>query len=210
MAEVKLYNKEGKTSGTVTLPDALFSVTVRTDVLHSAVVAQNANSRVRYAQTKDRSEVAGTGKKPWKQKGTGRARHGSRRSPIWVGGGITFGPTAMRNFAMKINKKLRRKALAMALSSKVASEQLIVVDGNMSELAKTKDVVALRNALPGAGKSTIIVTAADDTGLIRAAKNLPKTTTLGAKSLNVRDLLKSEYVIASKSAVDEITNTYLA
>src|SRR3989338_3936812 len=128
MAKVILYNQTGSEVGELSLDASLFDVAVDMALVHEAVVAQEANSRQVLAHTKDRGDVAGTGKKPWKQKGTGRARHGSRRSPIWVGGGITFGPTKDRNYSLKMNRKARRKALAMVLSDKVANNALFAVD----------------------------------------------------------------------------------
>ena len=210
MAKVNLYKQDGKTSGSIELPDGLFAVKVKPDVIHEVLVAQLANGRARIAQAKDRSEVRGGGKKPWKQKGTGRARHGSRRSPIWSGGGVTFGPNAARNFVKKVNKKLRRKALAMVLSDKLAHERLIVLEDLKLANAKTSVLAALRNMLPGAGYSTLIITTKEQADVVLAAKNLPKTATIAATSLNVRDLLKYQYVITSKEAVDVLKETYLA
>src|SRR3989339_449677 len=112
----KVYNIEGKNVGTVELPARLFGVEVKPEVVHQVVVGKQSNKRQVLAHTKTRADVSGGGKKPWKQKGTGRARHGSSRSPIWIGGGVTFGPRKDRNFGVKINKKMARKALAMALS----------------------------------------------------------------------------------------------
>jgi len=210
MAEVKLYNVEGKESGKLQLPDELFAVAIDPQLIHEVIVIQEANGRQNYAHTKDRSEVRGGGRKPWRQKGTGRARHGSRRSPIWSGGGVTFGPHKDQNFKKKINKKVRRKALAMLLSDKVVDEKLVALEDYKLPEFKTKHIAQLRATLPGAGRSTLIVTTQDDTDLRRAAANVPKTETIAAKSLNVRDLAKFEYVIASKAAIDLIKETYSA
>jgi len=209
MAEVTLYKKDGSTSGKISLSDNLFAVPVKLDLVHEAIIIQEANGRTRYAQTKDRSEVRGGGKKPWKQKGTGRARHGSRRSPIWIGGGITFGPNALRNFSKKINKKARRKALAMMLSDKVNEDLFIAVE-DLTIDGKTKELKAICAALPGAGKSTLLITGASEANVVLAAQNLPNVTTIGANSLNVRDLAKFKYVIASKDAIEKINETYNA
>jgi len=151
--------------------------------------------------------VLGGGKKPWKQKGTGRARHGSSRSPIWIGGGITFGPNSLRNFSLKINKKARRKALASVLSDKVASGVFIVVDAFDVD-GTTKQMAGMRSALPGAKETAIVITTTDEEGVIRSARNLAKTATVSAQSLNVRDLLKSKYVITSKAAVEKMIEVY--
>ncbi len=210
MAQVKLYKKDGKEAGNIELPDALFAIPAKKSLIHEVIVAQDANSRVRLANTKDRSQVRGGGKKPWKQKGTGRARHGSRRSPIWIGGGVTFGPTILRNFEKKVNKKVRRKAIAMLLSDKVRNEKLIVVEDFTFDVPKTSIISRMRNALPGNDKTALIVTTKQDEAIIRGAKNLPKTQTIAAHSLNARDLAKYSHVIASASAIDTIKETYLA
>ena len=147
--KIDMYNMQGKGEvGSVELDDRMFGVSVRPSLVHEAVVAQQANARVVYAHTKDRGEVRGGGKKPWKQKGTGRARHGSRRSPIWIGGGIPLVPTALRNFALKISRRARRKALFMALSDKVATQAFVVVDAFSVTEPKTREVVAMLKALP--------------------------------------------------------------
>jgi len=208
MAKVALYNSEGKSVGEVQLAPALFEVKADAHVVHEAVVAQQANSRVAIAHTKGRGEVAGTGKKPWKQKGTGRARHGSRRSPIWVGGGITFGPTSERNFSLKLNRKTRRKALAMVLSDKVANNCFVAVETLATTAGKTKAIGTLLKKLPLTGKKTLIVLEPKNVEAARAARNLPKVSTIPADSLNVVDLLSHDCVIASRDAIDVIHQTY--
>lgn len=210
MAEVKVYNTKGNEAGTIKLDDELFGVAVKASLIHEVIVAQDANSRQMSAHVKDRSQVSGTGKKPWKQKGTGRARHGSARSPIWSGGGVTFGPNALRNFFKKINKKVRRKAIAMVLSDRAKNDAFIVLEQYGMDSAKTSDFAKIRKALPGAGKSTLVVTTENEQSVVKAAKNLPKTTTISAKSLNARDLAKHPFIIASKDAIDVMTLTYKA
>ncbi|MCR4311923.1 MAG: 50S ribosomal protein L4 [Candidatus Uhrbacteria bacterium] len=208
MAKVKLFTWEGTETGTYEVPDSLFAVEPNGNIIHQAVLAQEANSRLSIADTKDRSEVSGGGKKPWKQKGTGRARHGSSRSPIWVGGGVTHGPITERNFSVKINKKTKRLALAMAISDKVKDGAFIAIeDFNIPE-AKTKHLAAMRKALPGATHSALIVVTKDDVAVKRAAANLPKTETIHAHSLNVRDLVKYRTVVASKAAIDAMVATF--
>ena len=207
MAKVDVYKIDGSKTETLELPDHLFGVKVSTHVVSEALRIQDANSRITYANTKDRSEVRGGGRKPWKQKGTGRARHGSSRSPIWIGGGVTFGPTKLRNFGLKINKKARKKALVSVLSNKVAEGSLIVVDG-LVDVNTTSIAAKMRKALPGAKASAVIVCAGDEKLAVRASRNLPKTGSLAAHSLNVRDLLKYEYVIASKAAIQKMIEVY--
>ncbi|MBT3231059.1 50S ribosomal protein L4 [Candidatus Uhrbacteria bacterium] len=207
MAKVDVYKIDGSKTETFELPDHLFKVKASNDIVAEALRAQEANSRITYADTKDRSEVRGGGRKPWKQKGTGRARHGSSRSPIWIGGGVTFGPTKFRNFTLKINKKARKKALAVVLSDKVSSGLLIVVEG-LSDVNATSVAAKMRKALPGSDSSAVIVCAGDEKVAVRASRNLPKTGSIAAHSLNVRDLLKYEYVIASKAAVQKMIEVY--
>ena len=140
---LKIYNIEGEEAGDIKLPAGIFGIEINNDLLYQAITIQRANSRKVFAHTKDRSEVRGGGKKPWQQKGTGRARHGSTRSPVWVGGGITFGPRKEKNFKKKINKKAKRKAIFMALSSKVKDKELLVLDKLELKEPKTKTMVKI-------------------------------------------------------------------
>ena len=135
---VNTYNKEGKKVGKKRLPKEIFEVPINSDLVHQVVLSQIANRRQKTAKTKDRAEVRGGGRKPWRQKGTGRARAGSIRSPIWRGGGVTFGPTSERVFSKKIPKKMRRKALFMVLSAKAKEKLILVLDDLKSEKPKTK------------------------------------------------------------------------
>ena len=208
MAKINLYNQVGSIVGELSLDATLFDVAPDTALVHEAVVAQEANSRQVLAHTKGRGEVAGTGKKPWKQKGTGRARHGSRRSPIWVGGGITFGPTNERNYSLKMNRKARRKALAMALSDKVVHNAFVAIDSLVLGDAKTKTVVSMLKKLPLVGKKTLVVLEPSNMAVVRATRNLPRVSTISANSLNVVDLLANDCVLASKEAVDVLTKTF--
>ena len=208
MARVTLYNQEGKETGHIDLDASLFDVDASPALVHDAVVAQQANVRVAIAHTKDRGEVAGTGKKPWKQKGTGRARHGSRRSPIWIGGGITFGPRSIRNFALKINKKARRKALAMVLTDKVKNGQFFAVEQLNVENGKTKELAALIGKLPVAGKKTLILVEPQKRDVSKAARNIPNIETLPINSLNIVALLKQPNVLISKDGIDLLTSIY--
>lgn len=203
-----MYNQEGVEIGKLDLNASLFEVEVNPSLVHEAVVAQQANARESIAHTKTRGEVRGGGRKPWKQKGTGRARHGSRRSPIWSGGGITFGPRSIRNFAKKMNRKARRKALAMVLSDKLSSEKIIVIEALGFDQAKTKNLAAVLAKLPSSGKKTLIITEPENKTASVAAKNLEKVNTLPAHALNVVDLLRNEYVVVTKAAIEVMTQTY--
>lgn len=208
MATVKLYNQQGSVVGDLTLDAKLFDVKPDQGLVHEASVAQSANSRQSIAHTKMRGEVAGTGKKPWKQKGTGRARHGSRRSPIWVGGGITFGPRSDRNFSVKMNRKARRKALAMVLTDKVLSGTFIAVDSLELGAAKTKSFAQILKAMPLKSKKTMVILEPKNVSAVRAGRNLPRVSTISASSVNIVDLLAHDGVIASREAIDVLTKTF--
>ena len=208
MAQVKLYTWQGAEAGTLEVPNSLFAVAVKPSVVHEVIVAQDANSRVVSAHTKDRSEVSGGGKKPWKQKGTGRARHGSTRSPIWVGGGVAHGPLAERNFSKKVNKKMKRVAIAMLLSDRVQNESFVAVDSLALPEAKTKLVADMRKALPCAAKTALLILGSAEASMQRAVRNLSNTQAIAARSVNPRDLAKFGAVIASKAAIAEMEETF--
>lgn len=208
MAEVTLYNIDGSKEGSLPLPDSLFAVTPKQGVIHSVIVAQDANSRVAIAHTKDRSDVSGGGKKPWKQKGTGRARHGSSRSPIWVGGGVTFGPRKDRVFTLKVNKSTKRLALTMVLTDKVRDEAFVAVSDFTLPEAKSKLVAAMRKVLPGAESKVLLVVAPGEELMARAARNLKNTSVIRAASLNVRDVAKYRFIIVSKAGVQTMIETF--
>lgn len=207
--KVKLYSFDGKEIGEEKLDASLFDVKINPKVVQEVVIAQQHNSREVLAHTKGRGEVRGGGRKPWKQKGTGQARHGSIRSPLWVGGGITFGPTKERNFAVKVNKKLKTKALTMVLSDKVAENRLVLVDAYNLPEAKTKALNIALSKLPGYGKKTLIVTKNSANNLVTASQNLPKVSTINYGSLNVVDLLKAEYLMISRELIEKIKQHYL-
>ncbi len=211
MSRVNVYNAKKEKTGTLILPPELFDLKINSNLIHQAIVAQMANMRKKIAQTKDRSEVRGGGIKPWQQKGTGRARHGSIRSPIWKGGGITFGPTTQRNFKKKINKKMKRKALLMALSSKLKDNELILINELKLKKPKTKEMAKiLENFIKKDGKikSTLIVIHEKDQNIIRANKNIPFTKTILVNNLNILDLLSFKYLLTSKPVIKIIKEIY--
>lgn len=208
MALISLYNIKGEKIGSLEIAKSLFDVKVNPALIHEAVIAQNANSRVAIAHTKDRGEIAGSSKKPWKQKGTGRARHGSKKSPIWIGGGITFGPRNERNFSVKINKKTKRQALAMVLSDKVAQDHFIALDELHLEKGKTNELASILKKLPLSTKKTLIVLPPEEKSVAKAAKNLKGVSTLPANTLNVVDLLKTGIVLVTKDSVAMIEKIY--
>lgn len=200
-----LYNTEGKEIGAVELDDAVFGVPVDGRLVQRAILAQQADARKSIAHTKTRSEVRGGGKKPWRQKGTGRARHGSIRSPLWIGGGVTFGPRNVRNYRVKINAKERKKALKMALSAKTKEKKLFVLDTVELAGPKTKLLVRMLKHFPFGTKRVLLVQPKPDATVTKAARNIPSVSTIAANSLNVRDCLAAEYLFLSKAALEKIT-----
>lgn len=225
MPNVNTYNIKGEKVGTTKLSPAIFDVEINSDLVHQAMVTQLANSRQVIAHVKDRSEVRGGGRKPWRQKGTGRARHGSIRSPIWRGGGTTFGPTKERVFKKKINKKMKQKALFMVLTSKVKDNELILLDKLELKEPKTRLMAEiLENILKKQEtpshttgqainkkqtKSVLMVIPKRDENIIRANKNIPYSKTLRADSLSILDLLSFKYLLLPKEAIKVIEKTYL-
>ena len=205
MLTTSLYNQAGENIGTIDLNPTLFDVPLNTALLHEAVVAQEANARVAIADTKGKGEVSGGGKKPWKQKGTGRARHGSSRSPIWKGGGVTFGPTSLRNFAKKFNKKARRAALASALSDAVRGENFFVIDSLVLPDFKTKPLSALLATLPQAQNQTLVLVEEQNTGVGVAANNLKNVDVMPIHCLNIKAVLKARRIIISSEALERMT-----
>ncbi len=205
---VKVYNQEGKKIESVELPAEIFALSMNNDLVHQAVVSQMTNARQVLAHTKDRSEKRGGGRKPWRQKGTGRARHGSIRSPIWRGGGVTFGPSKERVFTKKINKKMKRQALFMALSSKVKDKEMILLDKIELTEAKTKEMIKVLNNLK-INKTVLVVLDKTNQKIIRAANNIPKIKTIRADSLNVVDVLSYKYLLMLQGAIEIIKQTYL-
>lgn len=206
--KVKVYDQNGKEVGETQLPAEVFGLKVNKGLVHQAVVAQMANSRHVLAHAKDRSEVSGGGKKPWRQKGTGRARHGSIRSPIWRGGGATFGPTSSRNFAKKINKKMKQKALLMVLSGKAKDKEIIILDELKIEEPKTKLMAKVFDNLAkirkDIGKGALVLMPERDENFIKAIKNISKMGTVGLGSLNIVDILKFRYLVMTKETINKL------
>ncbi|MEK7139579.1 MAG: 50S ribosomal protein L4 [Patescibacteria group bacterium] len=206
--KLPVYNLAGQQIEEIELDASIFDVPAKTSVLHQVVVAHDHNARQVLAHTKVKSEVRGGGKKPWKQKGTGRARAGSTRSPLWRGGGVTFGPRKERNFAVKVNKKMKNLALRMVLSDKARDQAIIVVDKLELPELKTKHLAALLAKLPVKSSKAVLALAKGDQAMTVAAKNLPKVFACGAASLNVVDLLKHQYLLVSKAGLAMIEQTY--
>ncbi|MDF1497800.1 MAG: 50S ribosomal protein L4 [Patescibacteria group bacterium] len=207
MLKIKTYNIEGKESGEIELSKEIFAVKRNDDLIHQAFVAHISNTRVVLANTKDRGEVSGGGKKPWKQKGTGRSRHGSSRSPIWKGGGVTFGPTTERNFSKKINKKMKTKALFMVLSSKVSDNELIILDDLSLNKVSTKIMKGILNKLPTKGKILFSLDKKDD-NIFKSIKNISNISVIASDSLNIADLLKNKTLVINKKGIEDIEKVY--
>lgn len=206
--QLPVYNQQGQKVSTLEVSDALFGVKPNPAVLHQVVIAQQANARQVGAHTKRRGEIRGGGKKPWKQKGTGRARHGSIRSPLWRGGGIVFGPRSNRNFTQKINRKMRRAALEMALSDKVSGQQLVVLESLVPSEKKTKAVTTILKALPLKRGKTILALPRALQELGRLMGNVRGLTPMWAGSLNTRDVLGHQNLVTTVEGVKEMEKIY--
>lgn len=210
----QVYNQKGEDVGTTLLPKEVFEVKMNNDLVHQVVVSQAANRRKVRAQTKDRKQVSGGGRKPWRQKGTGRARHGSIRSPIWKGGGVTFGPTKERVFKKKIPQKMKRKSLFMVLSAKAENKLLFILDKLTMEKPKTKQVVGLIKDLKANIKDfktgTILITIPkNDKSIVLSVRNMVRVEVKQAKDLNALDLLSFKYLIMPKESVKVIKETFI-
>ncbi len=196
----KVYNQAGQEKENLAMNESIFGIKIKKSVVHQVYTALAANARQPWADSKNKGEVSGGGKKPWRQKGTGRARHGSIRSPLWKGGGVTFGPLSLRNYRQKINKKMNQLAVRMCLSDKVNSAQFLIVEA-LPQDGKSKTLANLRKVLPGSGRRALILTEKLDKELLKAVKNLPRTTVKIAKDLNVLDLLNNSFIITTLAGV---------
>ncbi len=200
---VPVKDMNGKQVGEVELSDAVFAAPINTSAMHQALVRQLSNARLGTHDTKGRSEVRGGGKKPWRQKGTGRARQGSTRAPNWVGGGTVFGPTP-RKYVKAMPKKMQRLALRSALSAKVASGQMVVVDKVVIDEPKTKTAAKMLAALGVNEQSVLLVMAEKNAPVWKSVHNLPQVKSLQSGYLNIRDLLGHDMLLLTKDAVDAI------
>ena len=206
MPQVTVFDMTGKSVGEMTLSDAIFGIEPNTSVMHAAVVNYLANQRQGTQSTLTRSEVSGGGRKPWKQKGTGRARQGSTRAPQWTHGGIALGPKP-RDYSYELPKKVKRLALKSTFSTKVADNDLIVVDNIAVEGFKTKAVVEMLSKL-GADKKALIVMPELDQKLIKSAANIPGVKTALVNTINVYDILNYDKFIVAKGALEKIEEVY--
>ena len=205
MANVSVYNMEGKEVGTIELNDAVFGVEINEHLVHMAVVQQLANNRQGTQKAKTRSEVSGGGRKPWRQKGTGHARQGSTRAPQWTGGGVVFAPVP-RDYSFKLNKKEKRAALKSALTSRVQDGKLIVVDELKFDEIKTKKFKAVMDNLNFS--KALVVLAENDEKVVMSARNIPAVKTAQVNTMNVYDILKGDTLVLTKDAVAKIEEVY--
>ena len=206
MANVSVFNMEGKEVGTIDLNDAVFGVEVNEHLVHLAVVQQLANNRQGTQKAKTRSEVSGGGRKPWRQKGTGHARQGSTRAPQWTGGGVVFAPVP-RDYSFKLNRKEKQAAIRSALSDRVASGKLIVVDELKFDGAKTKAFAEVLKNLKAADK-TLVLIADNDQNVVLSARNIPSVKTELTGEINTYDIMNAQTLILTKDAVAKIEEVY--
>ncbi|MCD6410667.1 50S ribosomal protein L4 [bacterium] len=212
--KVKVYNQKGEEVGTTVLPKEVFEREINPDLIHQVVVCMMANQRHPWAHTKDRGEVSGGGKKPWRQKGTGRARHGSIRSPIWIGGGVAHGPRKEKKYKKRIPKRMKRQALLLVLSGKVKDNELVVLDKLEIDTPKTKKMAEIIKNLKEKAKiiekkSLLIAIPKKDDNIIRSAYNIPKVEVMEARNLNVLELLKYKYLVLPKDSIKVIKETFV-
>lgn len=205
MANVSVYNMEGKEVGTIELNDAIFAIEPNENLVHKAVVLQLANKRQGTQKAKTRAEVSGGGRKPWRQKGTGHARQGSIRAPQWKGGGVVFAPVP-RDYSFKMNKRERRIALFSALSSKLADKKLVIVDELSFDSIKTKNFVSVMNNLKI--EKAFVVMEDNNQNVVLSARNIPTVKTAQSNEINVYDILKYDTLVVTKAAVEAIEEVY--
>lgn len=206
MTDIKVYNMSGSQVGTMELNDSVFGVEYKESLIHQAVVTRLANERQGTKSTLTRTEVRGGGAKPWRQKGTGRARQGSIRAPQWIKGGVVFAPKS-RDFSKKMNATAKRQALLSALSKKVADGEFIVIDELKVSAPKTKEMAAFKKAL-NLDKTALVVMDNDDINVIRAAANLPKLETLPLAQLSTYEVVKNNKIVMTKAAVEKFQEVY--
>ncbi|MCR2823239.1 50S ribosomal protein L4 [Lederbergia panacisoli] len=202
MPKVAVYNQAGSKVGEIDLNESIFGIEPNNHVLFEAIVMQRASLRQGTSKVKNRSEVRGGGRKPWRQKGTGRARQGSIRSPQWRGGGIVFGPVP-RSYSYKLPKKVRRLAIKSALSAKVLEESVVVLESLNFEAPKTKEFVSVLANLP-VGKKALVVTEVLDENVALSARNIPGVTVVDANNVSVLDVVSHNTLIMTKAAVEKV------
>ncbi|MCE5250609.1 50S ribosomal protein L4 [bacterium] len=207
MKTVTVYRKDGSEAGTMELPEEIFGIEPNATVLYQVIKAYLANKRQGNASTKTRSEVDVTKSKPFRQKGTGRARAGSANSPLWVGGGIAFGPKP-HSYSQKVNKKMRRLALKSAYSMKAQEDRIKIVEDFTLESPKTKEFVGMLKALGIAGEKTIFLMVGKDDTLHKSSQNIPRLNLEIAENANTYDLMNSDFLLFTKSAVEKVKEVF--
>ncbi len=205
---VTVYNQKGEVAGKMNLDPKIFDVPVNPAVVHQAAVAIMANRRLPWAHTKTRGDVRGGGRKPWRQKGTGRARHGSIRSPIWIGGGVTFGPRSERNYKQKLNKKMKSKAICMSLTDKAKEKKLVIVDDLQLKSIKTKEFLKIVKSLPIETKAIFILPGKNEV-LSKSARNIPGVDVKRVGDLNLLDVLGAKFLVLTKESVKKLEEKYV-
>ena len=206
--KIDLYNQQGEVTGSVVLPKEIFDIKFNADLVHQVAISLAGNARQISAHSRMRGEVSGGGKKPWRQKGTGRSRPGSIRSPLWKGGGVTHGPRKDRIFEREIPKKMRRKALLMILSEKAKNNQLVLLDKIELEKGKTKEMAKSLAKLPCNNQATLIALPNYDKKIFLASRNIKKTSIEDARNLNVLELLNHKYLLLTKESIKTIEATF--
>ena len=202
MATLAVFNNQGKKVEEIALNDKVFSARVNTEVIHQALVMYHAAKRQGNASTKDRGAVSGGGKKPWRQKGTGRARHASIRSPLWVKGGVTFGPHP-RDFGYSVPKKIRLGALRESINAKYQAKTLFCIQDIKDKVAKTKDFAKILGAFNIKGSTLALLDGCEE-GVLRASRNLPHFTIVRAEDVNAEDILSSKVLFLTKTAFNKL------
>ncbi|MEK7596482.1 MAG: 50S ribosomal protein L4 [Patescibacteria group bacterium] len=216
--KAELYNQKGEKEGVIDVPENIFGLSWNPDLVHQVIVSLMANRRAGTAHSKGRGEVRGGGKKPWRQKGTGRARHGSIRSPLWIGGGVTHGPIKEKIYDKKINKKMKNKALLVSFSKKAADKEIIFLNDLKFKEAKTKEARNLFSALKkikgfeklgerGGRTLTLLAEPAND--LARAIRNLPQVDAREARNINALNLLSYKYLLIPKETIKVISERFI-
>lgn len=208
MIKVPVYNSKGEKTGDIALNETIFGAKVNTGLVHRALLLQQANARRPIAHTKTRGEIRGGGKKPWRQKGTGRARQGSIRGPHWKGGGVAFGPRSNRNYTLMMPQKERRKALFCALSGKAKEQCVLVLEEDGIKEIKTKPFAEMLKKLP-LKRNVLIVIPKKNERIQKSSRNLPQAKTILANYLNVKDLLTHHQVMFLKEALPKLEETFL-
>ena len=205
MPKTDIFDKQGNVVGSAELSEEIFGIEPNEPVVHQVVVAQLANKRQGTKGSKTRAEVRGGGRKPWRQKGTGRARAGTNSSPLWKGGGVVFAPKA-RDYSQKVNKKVRNLAMRSVFSDKVLNNELRVLDALSFDVPKTKEMIAVLDAINA--PKALIVTPVKDEFVLRSSNNIPKVNTTTVEELNVYDMLKYDCLVLTKDALDKIEEVY--